>query len=61
VVVLYAVTFALQVGLFSVLFTLLTAQGLSRLTVQIIAFVIAQAVATTVNFIVQRSVIFRLQ
>ena len=42
VVVLYAVTFALQVGLFSVLFTLLTAQGLSRLTVQIIAFVIAQ-------------------
>ena len=60
-VVLYAVTFALQVGLFSVLFTLLTAQGLSRLTVQIIAFVIAQGVATTVNFIVQRSVIFRLQ
>jgi putative flippase GtrA len=61
VVVLYAVTFALQVGLFSVLFTLLTAQGLSQLTVQIIAFVIAQGVATTVNFIVQRSVIFRLQ
>jgi putative flippase GtrA len=61
VVVLYAVTFALQVGLFSLLFTFLTAQGLSRLTVQIIAFVIAQGVATTVNFIVQRSVIFRLQ
>ena len=61
VVILYAVTFALQVGLFSVLFTMLTAQGLSRLPVQIIAFVIAQGVATTVNFIVQRSVIFRLQ
>ena len=61
VVVLYAVTFALQVGLFSVLFTLLTAQGLGRLPVQIIAFVIAQGVATTVNFIVQRSVIFKLQ
>jgi putative flippase GtrA len=61
VVVLYAVTFALQVGLFSVLFTLLTTQGLSRLPVQIIAFVIAQGVATTVNFIVQRSVIFKLQ
>jgi putative flippase GtrA len=57
---LYALTFALQVGVFSVLFTLLTAQGLSRLSVQIIAFVIAQGIATTVNFIVQRSVIFRL-
>ena len=61
VVVLYAVTFALQVGLFSVLFTWLTAQGLSRLSVQVTAFVIAQGVATTVNFIVQRSVIFRLR
>jgi putative flippase GtrA len=60
VVVLYALTFALQVGIFSVLFEFLTAQGLSRLTVQIIAFVIAQGVATTVNFIVQRTVIFRL-
>jgi putative flippase GtrA len=61
VVVLYALTFALQVGLFSVLFTWLTAQGLSRLSVQAIAFVIAQGVATTVNFVVQRSVIFRLR
>jgi putative flippase GtrA len=61
VVVLYAVTFALQVGLFSVLFTMLTAQGMSRFPVQIIAFVIAQGVATTVNFIVQRAVIFKLQ
>ena len=61
VVILYAVTFALQVGLFSVLFTMLTAQGLSRFPVQIIAFVIAQGVATTVNFIVQRSLIFKLQ
>jgi putative flippase GtrA len=60
VVLLYALTFALQVGLFSVLFTVLTNQGLSRLSVQVIAFVIAQGVATTVNFIVQRSVIFRL-
>jgi putative flippase GtrA len=60
VVVLYALTFALQVGIFSVLFEFLTAQGLSRLTVQIIAFVIAQGVATTVNFVIQRTVIFRL-
>ena len=60
VVVLYALTFALQVGLVSVLFEFLAARGLSRLTVQIIAFVIAQGVATTVNFVIQRSVIFRL-
>ena len=61
VVILYAVTFALQVGLFSVLFTALTARGLSRLTVQVVGFVIAQGVATTVNFSVQRAVIFRLR
>ena len=60
VVLLYALTFALQVGLFSLLFTLLTAQGLDRLPTQVIGFVVAQGVATTVNFIVQRSVIFRL-
>ena len=60
VVLLYALTFALQVGLFSLLFTLLTAQGLDRLAVQVIGFVVAQGVATTVNFIVQRSLIFRL-
>jgi putative flippase GtrA len=61
VVVLYALTFALQVGLFSLMFTSLTAQALPQLWVQIIAFVIAQGVATTVNFIVQRTVIFRLR
>ena len=61
VVVLYALTFALQVGLFSLLFTGLTAQGYSRIVVQVVGFVIAQGVATTVNFIVQRAVIFRLR
>jgi putative flippase GtrA len=61
VVLLYAVTFALQVGLFSVLFTTLTAHGLGLRAVQLIGFVIAQGVATTVNFIVQRGVIFRLR
>jgi putative flippase GtrA len=61
VVVLYALTFALQVGLFSVLFDRLTGAGLGRLTVQAVAFVVAQGVATTVNFVVQRGVIFRLR
>jgi putative flippase GtrA len=61
VVVLYALTFALQVGFFSVLFDVLTDAGLARLTVQVIAFVVAQGVATTVNFVVQRAVIFRMR
>jgi putative flippase GtrA len=61
VVVLYAVTFALQVGLFTVLFDLLDDAGLSRLSVQVVAFVVAQGVATTVNFVVQRTLIFRLR
>lgn len=61
VVVLYALTFALQVGLFSLLFTSLSRAGLSQLAVQVGAFVVAQGVATTVNFVVQRAVIFRLR
>lgn len=61
VVALYAATFALQVGLFSLLYTQLSSRGLSRLTVQLVAFVVAQGVATIVNFIVQRAVIFRLR
>ena len=60
-VILYALTFALQVGLFSVLFNRLTEAGLGRLAVQVVAFVVAQGVATTVNFVVQRGVIFRLR
>ena len=61
VVTLYGLTFVLQVGLFSVLFEWLTDAGLRRLVVQFIAFVIAQGVATAVNFLVQRFVIFKLR
>lgn len=61
VVVLYALTFGLQVGLFSVLFDALAARGLSLRVVQLVGFVVAQGVATTVNFVVQRGVIFRLR
>ncbi|GAB2596558.1 GtrA family protein [Microlunatus antarcticus] len=60
VVVLYAVTFALQVGLFSVLFDLLSAQDLSLRVVQLVGFVVAQGIATTVNFVVQRGLIFKI-
>lgn len=61
VVALYAVTFALQVGLFSLVYAVMTSHDFSRLTIQVVAFVIAQGVATTVNFIVQRVFIFRLR
>ena len=57
VVALYAVTFALQVGLFAVLFPPLEAAW-GRTVAQVAGFVVAQGVATTVNFIVQRTVIF---
>jgi putative flippase GtrA len=59
VVALYGVTFALQVGLFAVLFPWALATWDSQTLAQVVGFVIAQGVATTVNFIVQRSVIFR--
>jgi len=59
VVVLYLITFALQVGLWAVLYPALHHVGLSELWVRIVGFVIAQGVATTVNFLVQRMIIFR--
>lgn len=61
VVVLYAATFGVQVGVFAWLYPTLLSYRLSEVTVRVIAFVIAQGVATTVNFIVQRAVIFRLR
>ncbi|GAB3914621.1 hypothetical protein GCM10011575_41290 [Microlunatus endophyticus] len=59
VLVLYGCTFFVQVGLFAVLFPLFQGWGWPLIVVQVGAFVIAQGVATTVNFIVQRAVIFR--
>lgn len=61
VVVLYGITFALQVGIYLVLFTLLIDQPIGTQVVRVICFVAAQGVATTVNFIVQRTVIFKLR
>ncbi len=57
VMALYALTFALQVGIFALLYPWVL--GLSSVPVaQVVGFVVAQGVATTVNFIVQRTVIF---
>lgn len=57
VVTLYGLTFALQVGTFAALFPLLeVAWGTT--VAQVVGFVIAQGIATLVNFVVQRALIF---
>lgn len=58
VVTLYLLTFVLQVGTFTLIYPPL--EGMWGVGVaQIVGFVIAQGIATTVNFIVQRAWIFR--
>lgn len=57
VLVLYLLTFGLQVGTFALIYPILDAWwGVG--VAQFVGFVIAQGLATTVNFIVQRTVIF---
>ncbi|KQS00891.1 hypothetical protein ASG12_02750 [Williamsia sp. Leaf354] len=57
VVALYLVTFAVQVGIYSVLSHVWPEEVLYSLA----AFVLAQGTATVINFAVQRAVIFRIR
>ncbi|TSD94790.1 GtrA family protein [Gordonia rubripertincta] len=57
VVLLYLVTFAVNVGLYSWLSSLWEKTALYSA----IAFVIAQGTATVINFVVQRAVIFKIR
>ncbi|MGJ3508577.1 GtrA family protein [Enemella sp. A6] len=57
VMALYLITFAVQVGLFAVVYPVLLDIS-NRLIAQVVGFVIAQGVATVTNFVVQRAIIF---
>lgn len=58
VIALYLLTFGLQVGTFALLFPPLE-DGFGDRVANGVGFVVAQGLATTVNFIVQRTVIFK--
>lgn len=61
VAALYIITFITQVGIFEVLLPVLYDLDWPASVAQFGAFVVAQSVATVINFIVQRAIIFRVK
>ncbi len=55
----YALTFAVQWGLYMLSIPWLTEAGLSDFWVRLFSFVIAQGTATILNFLIQRFLIFK--
>ena len=58
---LYAVMFGVQVGLFSLLVPWFLDSGWTEFWAATVGYVIAQGVATVTNFVIQRTVIFRVR
>ena len=59
--VLYALTWILNTQLYKYLFGFLVERDIPDLFSLVVAFVIAQGIATVVNFVVQRTVIFKVR
>ncbi|RAV33310.1 GtrA family protein [Corynebacterium heidelbergense] len=55
----YLLTFAVQWGLYRLTIPWLNTTGLPPLGVRIVSFIIAQGMATVINFAIQRFLIFR--
>ncbi|AZA10456.1 GtrA family protein [Corynebacterium gerontici] len=58
VVVLYTITFFINVGGHKILYSFFTEHHMAEAVAIVVAFVISQGVATVINFVVQRTLIF---
>ncbi|AGT04205.1 putative membrane protein [Corynebacterium glutamicum MB001] len=61
VVALYGVTFLINIGLQTLCSALFENWGWNEAVAMVVAFVIAQGTGTVINFIVQRTIIFRVK
>ena len=61
VVALYAITYLINIGLQTFCSALFDKWGWQEAVAMVVAFVIAQGTGTVINFIVQRTIIFRVK